>query len=77
MIKHQGGCHCGNIKFSTEYDPMLVMACHCRTCIQMFGVGTGITAMYGEDDVNFEGELKRYPVRGGSGNQLHYEFCGN
>ena len=55
MIKHQGGCHCGNIKFSTEYDPMLVMACHCRTCIQMFGVGTGITAMYGEDDVNFEG----------------------
>lgn len=77
MIKHQGGCHCGNIKFSTEYDPMLVMACHCKTCDKMLGVGTGVTAIYGEEEVSFEGELKRYSLRGSSGNQLHYEFCGN
>ena len=24
MIKHQGGCHCGKVRFTTEYDPMLV-----------------------------------------------------
>ena len=77
MIRHQGGCHCGNIKFSTEYAPLLVFACHCRTCIRMYGVGCSINVTYGENEVNFEGELKRYSCRGGSGNQVHYEFCEN
>jgi len=64
MIKHQGGCFCGNIRYSTEYDPMLVMACHCRSCKKLSGVGMTVLAVYGEGEVDFEGELKSYPIVG-------------
>jgi len=77
MIKHQGGCFCGNIRYSTEYDPMLVMACHCRSCKKLSGVGMTVLAVYGEGEVDFEGELKSYPYRGESGNTVHQEFCPN
>ena len=77
MIKHQGGCFCGNIRYSTEYDPMLVMACHCRSCKKLSGVGMTVLAVYGEGEVDFKGELKSYPYRGESGNIVHQEFCPN
>ena len=71
MIKHQGGCHCGNVRYSTAYDPMLVMACHCRTCKKISGVGMTVFAVYGEGEVDIEavGKLavlagvKGYPAR--------------
>ncbi len=75
MIKHQGGCHCGNIRYSTTYDPMLVMACHCRTCNKISGVGTTVFAVYAEGEVDFEGELTTYPYRGESGQFVHQGFC--
>ena len=53
MIKHQGGCHCGNIKFTTKYDPMLVMACHCRSCSKISGVGMTVFAVFGEGEIDF------------------------
>ena len=28
MIKHQGGCHCGQVRFQTEFDPLLVYQCN-------------------------------------------------
>ena len=53
------------------------MACHCKTCDKMLGVGTAVSAIFSEEEVIFEGELKRYSALGTSGNQLHYDFCGN
>ena len=43
----------------------------------MLGVGTAVSAIFSEEEVIFEGELKRYSALGSSGNQLHYDFCGN
>ena len=57
MIKHKGGCHCGEITFSTEYDPMLKGLCNCTRCRKIFGtVNAGV--MFGEPEVEVSGELK-------------------
>ncbi|MBQ32664.1 MAG: hypothetical protein CL923_08965 [Deltaproteobacteria bacterium] len=58
-----------------EYDPMLVMACHCKTCIKISGVGLTVFAVYGEGEVGFEGDFKTYPCRGERGNFVHQGFC--
>ena len=77
MIKHQGGCHCGNIRYTTTYDPMMVIACHCTTCTKISGVGMTVFSVFGEGEVDFEGEIKTFPYRGESGNCVHQGFCSN
>ena len=77
MIKHQGGCHCGNVRYTTTYDPMMVMACHCTTCTKISGAGMTVSAVFGEGEVDFEGDIKTFPYRGESGNCVHQGFCSN
>jgi len=37
MIKHQGGCHCGKVRFQTEADPWMVFQCNCMRCRRLLG----------------------------------------
>lgn len=32
MDRHEGGCHCGRVQFTTEGLPMQSVFCHCSTC---------------------------------------------
>ena len=74
MIKHQGSCHCGQIKFTTEFDPMLVSQCNCSRCRKLMGA-VGVYTIYGSSDVEISGESKVYDFMGGSGMPLHLHFC--
>ncbi|MEE2715950.1 MAG: GFA family protein [SAR324 cluster bacterium] len=74
MIKHQGGCHCGQIRFSTEYDPMLVFQCNCQRCRRMTG-SISVGAMYGVPEIEITGTPKEYVTPGGSGMPVRYFFC--
>ena len=76
MIKHQGGCHCGGIRFSTEYDPMLVMQCNCISCRKISGAMT-VSACFAEDEIEMTGKCKEYTYPGGSGMPFHRGFCEN
>ena len=76
MIKHQGGCHCGEIRFSTEYDPMLVMQCNCISCRKISGSMT-VSACFAEDEIEMTGKCKEYTYSGGSGMPFHRGFCEN
>ena len=77
MIKHQGGCYCGNIRFQTEYDPMLVMNCHCRTCKKLGGATLSTSASYNVSEVEITGNYKTFTYKGDSGNNLYSDFCSN
>ena len=59
MIKHQGGCYCGQIRFTTEFDPMLVMNCHCRTCKKISGANLSSFAAFYESEILITGD--RHP----------------
>ena len=34
MTRHAGSCHCGNVRFSVEYDPVELTTCDCSLCVK-------------------------------------------
>ena len=74
MIRNQGGCHCGKVRFTTEYDPLLVGQCHCARCRRLFGT-VAVSAMFGKDEVEITGETVEYTFNGGSGMPVHLHSC--
>ncbi len=37
MVKLEGGCLCGNIRYSGEADPLLTVICNCKNCQKTSG----------------------------------------
>ena len=37
LMKVDGGCHCGAIRYEAEVDPETVSICHCTDCQQLSG----------------------------------------
>ena len=74
MIKHQGGCHCGKVRFATEYDPLLVYQCNCKRCRRLMST-VNVGTFFGAPEVEVTGNLKEYVTPGGSGMPFHYFFC--
>ena len=74
MVKHQGGCHCGQIRFTTEYDPIIVAQCNCMRCRKLMGT-VNVGAMYGTQEIEVTGTTKEYIFNGGSGMPVHLHFC--
>ncbi len=74
MIKHQGGCHCGQIRFTTEYDPIMVAQCNCSRCRRLFGA-VGVSTIFGSNEVEITGTPKKYTFNGGSSMPVHLYFC--
>ncbi len=76
---HQGGCHCGAVRFKTSSTPMRAMACHCTGCKRRTGAPYGIGVYFNEDEVRFEGaERSVYEYHSDeSGRWIRNEFCAN
>ena len=36
MSEHNGGCHCGKVKFTAK-DPIISVACNCQRCRKLSG----------------------------------------
>jgi len=73
-MSYSGACNCGNVTFSFEYDPMMQFQCHCTTCQKVFGTSLCALAMP-EEELTINGDLRRHTVVGGSGMDMHYNFC--
>jgi hypothetical protein len=43
-MKVEGGCYCGDVRYSAEGDPMLKAECYCRECQYITG-GGGLVVM--------------------------------
>ena len=73
-MKYSGGCLCGSVNFSFPHDPMMQFKCHCKICQKVFGNSLHAMAMP-LDELEISGELAKHTIVGGSGNDLHYNFC--
>ena len=73
-MKYLGSCLCGSVEFSFPYDPMMQFKCHCKTCQKVFGSSLHALAMP-LDELEISGDLVKHTITGGSGNDLHYNFC--
>lgn len=77
-MSHEGGCLCGDIRFSAEGEPRRTIACHCTFCQRLTGGGAYLVeSLYFRENVTFTGaELKTYTQRSDeSGRALTLQFC--
>lgn len=71
----QGGCLCGNIRYSFYGPPLLTAICHCSHCQRQSGSAFSVIAAVAKNSFSQTGECKVYFDKGDSGNSVERHFC--
>ena len=61
-MKHSGSCICGNHKFETELDPMLIIQCNCTKCRKLSG-SYQIGCLYSVSELRTQVKLRRIRLK--------------
>lgn len=77
MSKMNGGCLCGNVRYSCAVEPLLVGICHCKNCQKQTSTSFSILVAVPKGSLEVAGELSSYRDQGTSGNAVVRKFCGN
>ncbi|KAI8963246.1 Mss4-like protein [Daldinia sp. FL1419] len=74
----EGGCLCGNVRISTEGEPIARMLCHCLDCHKISGsaFSTNVVVPTAGFKV-ISGTPKTYSKVGDSGQEITSNFCGD
>lgn len=71
-MTHQGGCHCGAVRYEVAGEPQHVALCHCSDCRKSSGAPMVAWAAFTEDQFKLiEGE----PVTFNSSGSAMRSFC--
>ena len=76
MMKVQGACHCGAIRYEAEVDPAMTTICHCTDCQTLSG--SAFRTVVPAPKASFRllsGKPKAYIKTADSGNQRVQAFC--
>ncbi len=76
MAKIEGGCLCGNIRYTSAADPLATVICHCINCQKQSGGAYSLNLVMPRGSVDIHGEMTTYVDTGDSGNTLDRNFCG-
>ena len=63
MQRYSGGCLCGKVRFLAEGQPDRVGMCHCLDCRKHHGALFHASAIYPQEQVTIEGEVRDYDGR--------------
>lgn len=74
-MRIDGGCHCGQIKFSAEIDPARVSICHCTDCQTLTGSPFRLSILCLGDAIDITGSPATYAKTGDSGRGRLMYFC--
>ena len=78
MTMHEGGCACGEVRYSTTSEVRRAVVCHCRYCQTRTGSAFGISVYFDQADVKIHsGELSTYSYKTESGSLGTTRFCKN
>ncbi|WP_246107418.1 GFA family protein [Puniceibacterium confluentis] len=77
MIKAQGGCLCGQLRYEAGNQPSRVTLCHCRFCQRATGGAYLVEPIFDAQDIRVtRGTPKTYAhVSEGSGKEVRIHFC--
>lgn len=76
--KHEGGCFCGSVRYSTMGQPFRAAVCHCRYCQLRTGTAFGISVYFKEDKVIFnDGVCDTFSYETESGSKATLSRCAN
>jgi len=76
MAKIEGGCLCGDVRYSTDVDPLVTVICHCTHCQKQSGGACSLNIVLPKGSLDIQGELSIYVDTGDSGKTLERKFCG-
>lgn len=79
MVKHEGGCLCGALRYVTVGEPARIVFCHCQFCQRATGTSFLLEAMFPRDRFELlRGTPSRYELTSaGSGKSVVVNFCAN
>ena len=78
VVKIDGGCHCGTIRYEAKVDPANVVICHCTDCQQLSGSTLRTVVQTNPDTFQLlSGVPKIYVKNCESGNRREQTFCPN
>jgi hypothetical protein len=79
MVRNEGGCLCGRIRYAALEAPSRVTFCHCRFCQKATGSAYMVEPIFGKEEFTLlSGSPKIYDrVSDGSRKLVHIHFCGD
>ncbi len=74
-MKIEGGCLCGQVRYSADAEPAFVAVCHCRNCQKASGTAFRVVLAVPKPALSVQGALKTFIDRGDSAKALYRRFC--
>ncbi|OYT86625.1 MAG: aldehyde-activating protein [Burkholderiales bacterium PBB6] len=74
MASYQGGCLCGQVRFSLNAEPVASRVCWCRDCQKLAANGTA-NAIFPTEGLHITGSTSAFTSTADSGNELLRRFC--
>jgi hypothetical protein len=75
VVKIEGGCHCGAVRYVFDGEPLFAGFCHCEACRKTSGSVGSPAFGVNVADIKVTGEMHRYTIVGGSGKNAHRDRC--
>lgn len=76
-MKIDGRCHCSQVTFEAEVDPITVGICHCTDCQMLSGSAYRVSVRVDAKDFKLNGDVSSYVKTADSGNKRRHTFCPN
>jgi hypothetical protein len=77
MMKLEGGCYCGNVRFVAEGEPVMRGMCHCRECQYISGGGANLFFLMPAAGVSYTKGAPKQFKRTDLEQAVTREFCGD
>jgi hypothetical protein len=70
-----GGCLCGDVRYSASGEPAVTSICHCRDCQRRTGSAFVEVVAVPKEAFSVQGRLQTFTNTGDSGRKLDRKFC--
>jgi hypothetical protein len=75
MTTRHAACSCGQLRITTDGEPVRISMCHCLECQRRTGSTYGVQARFGRQSVRTEGRATAYERIADSGQRITFHFC--
>jgi len=70
-----GGCLCGQVRFTATGEPEIVGICYCKDCQRQTASAFSIMAVFDQSAITMEGKLSSFTTIGEFGRPVRRGFC--
>jgi len=74
-MKIEGGCLCGQVRYTCDADPLFQAVCHCKNCQRQAGTAFSVIVGVPEEALRVTGETASYDDTSDRGTVVRRVFC--